>query len=98
MTVRRFLQLVRDSDFAVAAFEAVPIRRLAWLSSPLTREFLTSVVKCQLVPCSRQARTEELATAAPFMAARSASSTSLEAWARGGPSERATGPASRGRA
>ena len=98
MTVRRFLQLVRDSDFAVTAFEAVPIRRLAWLTSPLTREFVTSVVKCQLVPCSRQPRTEELATAAPFMAARSASSTSLEAWTRGGPSEHATGPASGGQA
>ena len=67
MTVRRFLQLVRDSDFALTAFDAVPIRRLARLSSPLTREFVTSVVKCRLVPGGRQARTEEFAMAAPFM-------------------------------
>jgi ubiquinone/menaquinone biosynthesis C-methylase UbiE len=69
MTVRRFRQLVRDSDFEVADFEAVPIRRLRRLSNPLTREFVTSVVRCRLVPGGRQGRTEDLPIAATSCAA-----------------------------
>jgi SAM-dependent methyltransferase len=52
MTVRRFGELVRRSEFDVVHFEAVPIRRLRWLSNPVTREFVTSVVRCTLAPRS----------------------------------------------
>jgi SAM-dependent methyltransferase len=50
MTVRHFEKLLARSDFAIDSFEAVPIKRLRWLSNPLTREFLTSIVRCTLVP------------------------------------------------
>jgi SAM-dependent methyltransferase len=50
MTVRRFERLVARSDFALEGFEAVPIRRLRWLASGLTRELVTSIVRCTLVP------------------------------------------------
>ena len=49
MTVRRFERLIARSGFAVEAFEAVPIRRLAPLSNRLTRELFTSIVRCRLV-------------------------------------------------
>ena len=48
MTVRRFRRLVEQSPFRFQRFEAVPIRRLRMLSNPLTREFLTSTVRCIL--------------------------------------------------
>jgi SAM-dependent methyltransferase len=50
MTIRRFERLVRESDFDLESLEAVPIRRLAWLANPLTREFTTAVVRCRLTP------------------------------------------------
>ena len=50
MTVSRFRRLVGESDFRFARFTPVPIRRLKWLSNPLTREFTTAVVRCKLVP------------------------------------------------
>jgi SAM-dependent methyltransferase len=50
MTVRRFRRLVERSDFAVERFEALPIRRLRRLATPLTREVVTSMVRCTLVP------------------------------------------------
>lgn len=50
MTVRRFSKLLNESEFEAETFEAVPIRRFRFLSNPLTREFLTSVVRCTLVP------------------------------------------------
>jgi SAM-dependent methyltransferase len=50
MTIRRFKKIIAASDFAVARFEAVPIRPLKWLANPLTREFTTSCVRCELVP------------------------------------------------
>ncbi|HEV2763895.1 MAG TPA: class I SAM-dependent methyltransferase [Pyrinomonadaceae bacterium] len=50
MTVRRFRKLIDESDFRFERFEPVPIRRLKWLSNPLTREFTTAVVRCKLVP------------------------------------------------
>jgi SAM-dependent methyltransferase len=53
MTVRRFQTLVEESDFAVEQVEPVPIRRLRLLANPLTREFLTSVVRSRLVPRQR---------------------------------------------
>jgi SAM-dependent methyltransferase len=64
MTIRRFRRLVQASDFEMEAFEAVPIRRLGWLSSPLTREFLTSVVRCRLVPRRRRPQRKHLSTEA----------------------------------
>jgi len=50
MTVRRFARLLARSDFEIETFETVPIRRLRWLFNRLTREFLTSVVRCTLRP------------------------------------------------
>lgn len=49
MTIGRFERLVRDSSFHFAEFEARPISRLRRLATPLTREFVTSVVICRLV-------------------------------------------------
>jgi SAM-dependent methyltransferase len=50
LTIRRFEKLVSESEFQFSSFQAVPIRRLRPISSPLTREFFTSVVRCRLVP------------------------------------------------
>jgi SAM-dependent methyltransferase len=50
MTIRRFTHIVRESPFEFARFETVPIRRLQLLANPLTREFTTAMVRCQLVP------------------------------------------------
>lgn len=50
MTVRRFERLLEESDFEVVEFAAVPIRRLRRFANRLTREFLTSTVRCTLVP------------------------------------------------
>ena len=60
MTVRRFCRLVPASGFDVETFEAVPIRRRAWLSNPLTREFMTSIVRCRLTPTARWPRDQRL--------------------------------------
>ncbi|MFL5244737.1 MAG: class I SAM-dependent methyltransferase [Gemmataceae bacterium] len=48
MTVRRFRRLVSESDFEFVSFEAVPIRKLRHLTSKLSRECLTSFVRCRL--------------------------------------------------
>lgn len=48
MTIRRFERIVRDSDFRLAALEAVPIRRLSLFHNSLTREFTTAIVRCRL--------------------------------------------------
>lgn len=53
MTVGRFLRLLREADFITTRFEAVPIRRLHGLWTPLTRELFTSIVRCQLAPRRR---------------------------------------------
>ena len=49
MTVARFERLVEHSPFRFAEFQARPISRLRRFASPLTREFVTSVVVCRLV-------------------------------------------------
>jgi SAM-dependent methyltransferase len=49
MTVRRFRRAVAESNFEIDRFEAVPLRRWAWMANPLTREFVTAVVRCRLV-------------------------------------------------
>ena len=55
MTVGRFERLVKESPFQFAEFEARPISRLRRLATPMTREFVTSVVICRLVlAASRQ--------------------------------------------
>jgi SAM-dependent methyltransferase len=53
MTIRRFRQLVEESDLEFKSFEAVPIRRARLLANSLTREFLTATVRCRLVPRHR---------------------------------------------
>lgn len=53
MTIRRFEQLVADSDFKFASFEAVPIRKLQPVANKLTREFTTAIVRCRLTPRKR---------------------------------------------
>jgi SAM-dependent methyltransferase len=50
MTIRRFEQLVAESDFKFESFEAVPIRPLRRFWNRWTREFFTAVVRCTLVP------------------------------------------------
>jgi SAM-dependent methyltransferase len=48
MTVARFEELVRTSNFREARITPVPIRKLRLVHNFLTREFTTAVVKCQL--------------------------------------------------
>ena len=55
MTIHRFEQMVAQSSFEFAAFEAVPIRRLQALANRFTREVTTAVVRCKLVPRSATA-------------------------------------------
>jgi SAM-dependent methyltransferase len=50
LTIGRFEQIVAQSEFEFASFEAVPIRKLRPIANRLTREFTTSVVRCRLVP------------------------------------------------
>lgn len=50
MTIRRFESIVAESDFELAAFETVPIRRLKPIANRLTREFTTAIVRCKLIP------------------------------------------------
>jgi SAM-dependent methyltransferase len=49
MTVHRFRRIVAASPLRAERFETVPIRRLRALANPLTREWLTSIVRCALV-------------------------------------------------
>ncbi len=53
MTIRRFEKLISESDFEFKNFESVPIRGAKLFSNRLTREFLTAVVRCRLVPRNR---------------------------------------------
>ena len=53
LTVRKFEKLVAESEFEFESIEAVPIRKLKPFANRLTREFTTAVVKCKLVPRSR---------------------------------------------
>jgi SAM-dependent methyltransferase len=50
MTIRRFEQLLRASDFDVQLFECRPIRGAERLSTRATREFFTTMVRCRLQP------------------------------------------------
>jgi SAM-dependent methyltransferase len=49
MTIKRFHELIAESNFGMDWFRAVPIRPLAWAHNRLTREFTTAVVECKLV-------------------------------------------------
>jgi len=49
MTLRRFEEVVRRSDFRFEHFEAIPIKAARRFHGRLTREFLTSVVRCKLI-------------------------------------------------
>jgi SAM-dependent methyltransferase len=55
MTIRYFEELVETSDFETENIEAIPIRRAKLFWNRWTREFLTSVVRCTLVPRSTPA-------------------------------------------
>lgn len=48
MTISRFRRLVRESAFEFESFSAVPIRKARAFHCLLTREFLSSVVRCSL--------------------------------------------------
>jgi hypothetical protein len=75
MTVRRFEQILARSEFRVEDFEAVPIKRFRSLHNRLTREFLTSVVRCTLIPRTQRVRAVSSVPVAQFGAS----------WPRDGP-------------
>lgn len=50
MTIRRFEAVVESSPLQVKWLECVPIRKLRPLHNRLTREFTTSIVRCELIP------------------------------------------------
>lgn len=50
MTIRRFERLAPAAGFGIQNLELRPIRAARWLHCGLTREFLTSVIRCRLVP------------------------------------------------
>ncbi len=50
MTIRRFEDLIRRSDFRIVDFEAVPIKKLKPFANNLVREFCTAFVRCRLTP------------------------------------------------
>lgn len=60
MTLRRFRQVIRDSDFATMEFEAVPIQKLRLLKNALSQEFLTSFVRCRLRAMPARSQQPEL--------------------------------------
>jgi SAM-dependent methyltransferase len=48
MTINRFISIVEKSDFRFERLELVPIRHARWIHSRITREFLTSIVRCKI--------------------------------------------------
>jgi hypothetical protein len=50
MTLAKFINFVEKSDFQMVKFEAVPIRPARFFFNTWTREFLTSIVRCELAP------------------------------------------------
>jgi SAM-dependent methyltransferase len=48
MTIARFEKTVRASTFEFEAFDPVPIRAVRSLHNRMTREFFSSIVRCQL--------------------------------------------------
>jgi SAM-dependent methyltransferase len=52
MTIRRFERLTADNGFRIDNLELRPIRVARWFHNRFTREFLTSGIRCRLVPTS----------------------------------------------
>jgi SAM-dependent methyltransferase len=50
MTIRRFLEFVKHSDFKLEKFETVPIRKIRPIANRFTREFTTAIIRCKLAP------------------------------------------------
>jgi SAM-dependent methyltransferase len=50
MTISRFRRLVASSPLEFETLETIPIRRLRAISNRVTREFVTSFVRCRLRP------------------------------------------------
>jgi SAM-dependent methyltransferase len=49
MTIKRFESLVKKSGLKIKSMECVPIKALKWLAKwPMTREFTTSLIRCEL--------------------------------------------------
>ncbi len=48
MTIKRFERLIAESPFEIDLIECVPIRKLRWLHTSLTREWTTAIVRCRL--------------------------------------------------
>jgi hypothetical protein len=48
MTISRFERTVAESPFRFTSLELVPIRLARLAHNRMTREFLTSLVRCQL--------------------------------------------------
>lgn len=48
LSISEFERYVADSDFEIASLELVPIRKVRWMHTRATREFTTSVVRCEL--------------------------------------------------
>lgn len=49
MTIRRFEKYVERSPLKISSFECVPIRRLKPIHNRLTREWITAVVRAELI-------------------------------------------------
>jgi SAM-dependent methyltransferase len=49
MTIRHFQRLVAESPFRMTEFAAIPIRPVRLFHNRLTREFLTSMIRCKLM-------------------------------------------------
>jgi SAM-dependent methyltransferase len=60
MTIHRFTRLVQQSSLEPVRLECVPIRGLRWGHNRLTREFTTSIVRCELVPKDAWSRSRRM--------------------------------------
>ncbi|MCA9473002.1 MAG: class I SAM-dependent methyltransferase [Nitrospirales bacterium] len=65
ITIKRFEELVRQSNFSIESFRAVPIKPLTWAHNPITREFTTSAVECKLVKEPEGSRSCRTASTTP---------------------------------
>lgn len=70
LTIRRFVEVIEQSELRFDHFRAVPIRPLAWAHNRLTREVTTSIVECKLV--KKNVRHETVAPGAAQNVATSA--------------------------
>jgi len=49
MTIKRFVNLIQNSQFSIDLLETVSIKKLRFLHNRFSREFTTSIVKCKLI-------------------------------------------------